>query len=179
MKKLLLAVILMFLITGCDNNMDSPTKKVETYFNQYQTLDKSVLDDLDRVLANDTSIDANAKKDYRDFMKSHYQDLDYTIINETINKDKATVTVDVTVKNYAKKLSDISIYKNNNPNEFNNENEEYDIGLFSAYRLKELKKVTDTMTYRLDITLTKINGVWQIDELSDADLNKINGLYAR
>ena len=45
------------------------------------------------------------------------------------------------------------------------------------YKLKELKSVSDTTTYTLTFYLTKEDGEWKIDDLSDLDLQKIHGLY--
>ena len=178
MKKILLILIPIFIITGCGNMEETPTRKVEAFFNQYQTLDKSVLNNLDTVLMNDTSLTDNERSDYRDFMKHHYQDLDYRILEEKIDGNEATVRVEVTVRSYARALSDTENYRALNQEEFNTEAGEHDTGLFSTYRLKELKKVTNTSSYIIDVTLTKVNDKWRIDELSDEDLNKINGLYA-
>ena len=45
------------------------------------------------------------------------------------------------------------------------------------YKLKELESVSDTTTYTITFHLTKEDGEWQIQDLSDLDLEKIHGLY--
>ncbi len=180
MKKFLVVLTsCLFVLTGCDSNMDNtPTQKVEAFLNNYQTLDNSVLEDLDSVLATDTALSEDDRKEYREFMKKHYQDLKYEIKDETIDGDNATVEAEVTVRNYAKTVADAENYKSENQDEFNGEDGNYDATLFSTYRLDELKKVTETSTYTINFTLTKENDEWTLNELSDEDLNKINGLYA-
>lgn len=175
MKKFLLSLIGVVLLTGCGNMEigNTPSKKVEDYFNKYQTLDKGVLSDLDTTLESDASISADERKDYRDFMKKHYQDLTYEIKDETINGDSAIVEVEITVRDYSKTISDADAYKDENEGKFGD-----DLASFSAYRLEELKKVTDTVTYTLNITLNKKDDKWVMEQLSNEDLNKINGLYA-
>ncbi len=179
MKKVLLFLVAIVVLTGCGTNMgNTPTKKVEEYLNKYQTLDNSVLDDLDTTLAADTTLTDNDREDYRDFMKKHYQDMKYEIKNETIDGDNATVEVEITVRDYSKTVSEAESYKNENQDKFTDESGASDVAKFSSYRLDELKKVTDTTTYTLTLTLTKQNDEWVLNQLSDEDLNKINGLYA-
>ncbi len=180
MKKILLVLAsCLFILTGCNSNLDNtPTKKVEAFLNNYQTLDDSVLEDLDSTLAADTTLSDNDRKDYRKFMEKHYKDLKYEIKDEKIDGDNATVEAEVTVRNYAKSVSDAENYKSENKDEFNGEDGNYDKTIFSTYRLEELEKVTETSTYTINFTLTKQNDEWKLNELSDEDLNKINGLYA-
>lgn len=169
----------LFVLTGCDTNMDNtPTKKVEAFLNNYQTLDNKVLEDLDTTLAADTTLNEDDRKSYRKFMEKHYKDLKYEIKDEKIDGDNATVEAEVTVRNYAKSVADSENYKSENKDEFNGEDGQYNPALFSTYRLDELEKVTETSTYTINFTLTKQNDEWKINELSDEDLNKINGLYA-
>ena len=45
------------------------------------------------------------------------------------------------------------------------------------YKLKELQNVSDTTTYNITFYLTKKNGEWQLQNITDLDLQKIHGLY--
>jgi len=179
MKKIFLALVLAFTLTGCEmGNMDNtPTKKVEAFFDKYQTLDSNVLNDLDLTIADDTTIDETTRSDYREFMKSHYQDLEYEIKDETIDGDNATVVAEVTVRDYSKVLNDADVYKDTNATEFNDESGTYSPALFSKYRLGKMEDVNETVTYTLNLTLTKQDGEWVMDELSETDEQKMNGLY--
>lgn len=51
------------------------------------------------------------------------------------------------------------------------------IASFIDYKIKELKNVDSTIKYDLTFNLTKEEGVWVIDELSDSDRQKLHGLY--
>lgn len=51
------------------------------------------------------------------------------------------------------------------------------IASFIDYKIKELKNVDTTIKYDLTFNLTKEDGVWVIDELSDTDRQKLHGLY--
>jgi hypothetical protein len=178
MKKILFVFAAFMILTGCGNTKldNTPTKKVEEYFNKYQTLDQSVMDDLDNVLAGDTTLSDDDRDDYREFMKKHYQDLKYKIKNEKIDGDTATVETQITVRDYTKAVNNAVGQKEDG--NFTDDNGDVDTAKFSNYRLMELKKVKDTKTYTLNLTLTKQNDEWVLDQLSDEDLNKINGLYS-
>ncbi len=180
MKKFLLIMLSsLFILTGCDSNMDNtPTKRVEAFLGNYQSLDSSVMEDLDTVLTSDTSLDAEDREGYKEFMKKHYQDLKYEIKDEKIDGDKATVDAEITVRSYASAVADAENYKSENEADFKGEDGQTDTALFSKYRLEELEKVKDTETYTITFNLTKENDEWKLEELSDEDLNKINGLYA-
>lgn len=171
MKKFLLSLLVLFVMVGCDNVGNTPTKKVENYLHKYQTLDKDVLSDLDNTLALDNTITEEERDNYRDFMKKHYQDLEYEIKNETINGNSANVEVEVTVRDYSNVVRDANNYKNENPDQFNDQLS------FSNYRLEQLKQVEEKITYTITFTLTKQDEKWILDQPSNADLNKINGLY--
>lgn len=51
------------------------------------------------------------------------------------------------------------------------------ISSFIDYKIKELKNVNDKTKYDLTFNLTKKDGKWKIDELSDEDRQKLHGLY--
>ena len=101
--------------------------------------------------------------------------MNYEIKDETIDGDNATVTTEVTVRDYSAAVSSADAYRNDNLDQFDGDN---DAISFSSYRLDELKKVTDTVTYTINFTLTRQDDKWVLDQLSNEDLNKINGLYA-
>ena len=178
MKKIFLVFAIIFFMCGCSmgNMENTPTRQVENYLNKYQSLDKSVLEDLDNILMGDSSLNDSERNEYRDFMKKHYQDLQYEIKNETIDGDNANVQAEVTVRDYTNAINSANDYKNQNESKFQTDGN-YDPTLFSSYRLSELKKVRGTTTYTILFTLVKKDGKWVLNQPSDEDLNKINGLY--
>ena len=174
MKKILYSLVAIVLLTGCSctaNMGNTPTKKVEDYLNKYQTNDDGVINDLDEVLTNDTTLTDAERTDYSDFMKTHYRDMQYEIKDETIDGDTATVNAEVTVRSYADVVNEANDYRLNNPDEFDDDN------TFATYRLDRLKEVTDTETYTITFHLTKEDEEWKIENLSEDDLRKLSGLY--
>lgn len=170
---------MIIFLTGCGNNlMNTPTKRVESMLNRYITLDKEVLDDLDETLLSETVMDTNQKDKYRDIIKRQYQHLSYTIKNETIDGDNATVEVEIEVYDYNKVINLAKDYLNNNQNEFMlSDNSGIDIFKYNDYKLSQLENANDRVIYTLNLTLTKNDDKWQLDDLTDTEISKIHGLY--
>ena len=93
MKKIiLLSFLFLLFISGCsyqETMLNTPTKKVEMFFSNYQTLNKSVMDDLDKVVDEEERFNTKQRESYRELMKKHYQSIQYDIKDEKINGDQA------------------------------------------------------------------------------------------
>ena len=182
MKKVIVFMLGLILVTGCscgNTNLvkKTPTKTVENFFKNYQTLDISVIKQLDEVVDKKTEFTEEQKKEYKELMKKHYKELTYEVKDEVIDGDNATVTVEIEVTDYSKIMTDADTYLSQNPNEFNNSEGVYDVTLFTNYRLEKLKEAKDKVKYTLNLTLTKVNDEWMLDTLSDTDESKIHGTY--
>ena len=94
MKKLLV-ILSIFLLVGCELN-NTPTKKIEQFLSNYQILHKDVISDLEGVI-NKTNYTGEQKEKYKELMKKQYKSLIYEIKEETIDGNKAYVTVQIEV----------------------------------------------------------------------------------
>jgi PBP1b-binding outer membrane lipoprotein LpoB len=179
MKKILTIIGLALILTGCSlKNMDNtPTKKVETYLNNYQTLDSSVLNELDSIVDDEILFTNEQKDTYRDILKKHYQDLVYKIKEETVNGDKATVETEIEVNDYTKVLKEAESYRITNESEFINENGIFSESKFNEYKLNLLKNNKDKVKYTIYFSLTKVNDEWVLDKLTETEQEKILGIY--
>lgn len=177
MKKILTLFTILLLLTGCNKLDNTPTKQVESFFNKYQTLDKEVLNDLDSATALEINFNTEQRDKYKSIMKRHYQNLSYEIKDSKENADKATVTVEIEVTDYSKTLSATNIYLNANRDEFLDEQGNYDNTKFNDYRLNELSKTKDKVKYTLDLTLTKKDDKWVLDDIDEEIEDKIHGVY--
>lgn len=169
MKKILTVLTIIVLFTGCTlKNIDNtPTKQVETFFNNYQTLDKKVLSDLDLVIAKQNNFNNEQKDKYRKILKKHYQNLTYEIKDETVNGNRANVEVEIEVTDFYKVLKELK----NNSEITNNED-------YINKQLNLLENAKDTVKYTLNLTLTKNkNGDWILDDINDIEEKKILGTY--
>ena len=112
-------------------------------------------------------------------MEKQYQNLSYKIKNEEINDDTATVEVEIEVYDYNKIISESEDYLTNNQEEFLREDGEItDISKFNDYKLDQLEKAKDKVTYTLNLTLSVVDDKWMLDNLTDTEISKIHGLYA-
>lgn len=177
MKKVILTLLIIFLVTGCNDISNTPTKQVEGLFNKYQTLDQEVLHDLDKVISEDDSFSQENREEYREIIKKQYKDLTYKIKEETVDADVATVTVEITVTDFSKVLAEASDYKNNHPEEFADENGNYQETLYSDYVISKMKEAKERVKYTLDIKLSKIDEEWRIDGIDSDTEDKILGIY--
>lgn len=179
MKKILLVVVMFLTLCGC-NIMDmdnTPKKQVEKFFNGYQTLDKSVLENLDIIVNNETTLSAEQKDKYRDLLKKHYQNLDYDIKEETINGDSASVKVEIEVTDYSKIKREIEEKRTLSSEEFYDVDNTFSESKFQDYRLDKLKDNKERVKYTLYLSLTKVDNKWKLDTISETDEEKILGIY--
>ena len=75
LSKAILVITSIFVLVGCGNMMNTPTKKVEEFLSKYQTLDKKVLDQLDEVMEDSDNLTDSQRDKYHELMKKQYQNL--------------------------------------------------------------------------------------------------------
>lgn len=193
------AFILSLVIVGCSNNMSTLTNKVEEFLGKYQSMDEDVLKQLDQVIKDDDSMNDDQKDKYKALMEKQYQNLSYKIENEDIQGDSATVDVEIEVLDYATTASKAQEYYNEHKEEieekYNDKKEDNDNSLEDAgddvlqaveesvayinYKLEELETANDTVTYNMTFYLTKEDGEWILQDISDLDRKKLHGLYEK
>ena len=186
---------LLIFLAGCSTSMNTPTSKVEEFLGKYQKMDDDVSVQLDEVLSKDDTMTAEQKDKYRSILEKQYQNLSYKIENEEINGEEATVEIEVL--DYATIIRDAKKYYEEHKEEIesSNEKEQSDndnlledavegseeaienSAAYIDYKLKELQNVSDTTTYNITFYLIKKNGEWQLQNITDLDLQKIHGLY--
>lgn len=179
MKKIFLFLFTLFLFSGCNNTLlNTPTKKVEIFFNKYQSLDDDVINQLKNVVDNDVTFSKEQGLKYIEIMKRHYQSLKYKVKDEVIDGNTAVVTVEIEVNDYSNVLRDADNYLKEHQSEFM-ENGKINEFIFNDYRLDKLKEASDRVKYTIDMTLSKIDDKWELDEASRDTLDKIQGVYSK
>ena len=183
-SRILLIIISMFLVVGCGDMMNTPTKKVEEFLSKYQTLDKDVIDQLDDVIDNSESFTSEQREDYHDLMKKQYKNLSYKIKDETEDGEKAIVVAEIEVLDYGKAISLADTYLTEHREEFllatDSEtagNTIIDQNKFLTYKIKQMADTKDKVTYTINFNLTKVDGKWKLNDISDMDRLKLHGLY--
>ena len=178
MKKkiaLFMIVFMLLITTGCALG-NTPTSAVERVLSKYNTNDEDIVLELDDYVNNSNLTKTQSDK-YKEVYLKQFKDMKYEIKDEKIEGDTAIVTVQITVYDYYKAENQANDYLTNNPNEFKQE-DVYDESLFMDYKLKKLSEVKDTVDYTLDFTLTKVENRWEVNDLTNDQLEKIHGVYA-
>ena len=164
MKKIfLISLLSLFLLTGCGNEM-SPTGAVDKFLSKYQ------------------------KMEYKTLMERQYQNLNYKIVNEEIDEDRATVDVEIEVFDYASSIRKSEEYYNENRDMFEEVSHEENVdredgniieasSKYIDYKIEQMKNVSDKIKYTLIFELEKEDNEWKVLEISDIDRKKLHGLF--
>ena len=180
MKKLfllLIGVMSLFTLTGCDSLMNTPTKRVEALLNSYKMEDKKVLEQLDKVLLSETIMDSSLKERYRNLMLRQYRDLTYKIKNETIDGNNATVEVEIMVYDYNSAIKEVED-KVLNDKDYVDDSGNVKTTKFNEEKIKRMEETKNRITYTINFTVAKIDNKWVVDDLTETERMKIHGLYA-
>ena len=177
MKKILLVISMLLLLVGCESVMNNPTKRVESFLNKYQTMDSEVLKQLDDTLNNEVDLTDTQKENYRDIMKKQYQNLTYTIKDEEVDGDEATVKVEIEVYDFNKAMSDADDYLLAHQDEFTDDNNNISNEKFMDYKIEQMRKMTEKVKYTIEFNLTKVDSKWQLNDVDEITRQKIHGIY--
>lgn len=170
---ILVFTILIITLTGCSK---SAKMTVEEYLDRYNSLDAEVLNDMNDIV-NMENMSDDDKETYTAIFKKQYADLQYKILDEEYDGDEAIIKVKISVYDYYKVQRDASVYLANNADEFNDEDGIYDSSKFIKYKLEKMKMTTDKVDYTIDFYVVKNDNKWIVSSLSNADLEKIHGIY--
>ncbi len=177
MKKILL-ILLLFLIIGCEKDLNNtPTKRVEVFLGNYQSLSDDVQAKIISDVEEMTGLTEEEKEAYIDLWKRHFQGLTYEIKDEKIDGDDATVTAQIEITDYSKIMEETNMALTENPERFQDELGAYSFVLYNNYRLNALKEASDRVQYTIDFKLKKINKNWVLEDLSEEENLKLSGMY--
>ncbi len=177
MKKIIVLLIGILFFVGCNDLTNTPTKKVEEFLGKYQMHDEEVLSQLEEVMDNEVMMTENQKNEYEEIMKKQYKDLTYKIKDEVIEGDNATVEVEIEVYDYYAVNDKLNTYIEENQEEFYDEEENIIDEKYMDKKIEYLKEVTEKVTYTLNLTLTKDEDNWKLDNITETERQKIHGLY--
>lgn len=141
---------------------------------EYEIKDEIIEDDNAVVEVEITVYDyASAIKNSNTYLNDHLEEFKADVENAA-EKAKDTAS-DIAEK--AKDAVDNDNETNTDTTTDNNENNDYDDDKFMDYKISEMEKVKDTVKYTIEFTLTKVNDEWQLDALSNSDIEKLHGIY--
>lgn len=164
-RKIFLISFILFLLVGCAM-ANTPTSIVENVLMKYQKVDNDIDNAIDSVLDEQNLTEDHAKR-YRKLLTDQYKNLSYEVLDERIDGDKATVTVEIEVIDYKNAIADLTF-----------DSTIYTKESFDEEKLNRLESAKDKVTYTLDLTLTKdSDDNWRIDALTNEQIKKIQGMY--
>lgn len=164
-KKIFLISFILFLLVGCAM-ANTPTSIVENVLMKYQKVDNDIDNAIDSVLDEQNLTEDHAKR-YRKLLTDQYKNLSYEVLDERIDGDRATVTVEIEVIDYKNAIADLTF-----------DSTIYTKESFDEEKLNRLESAKDKVTYTLDLTLTKdSDDNWRIDALTNEQIKKIQGMY--
>ena len=177
-KRLVFIIAILFLLVGCGNEFDTPTKEVEVFLNKYQTNDSEVVNQFDTSLLDEGNLNEEQKEKYKEIMLGQYKDLTYEIKEEKIDGNQATVEVEIEVYDYTTALDNAYMYLEENQDQFYID-DVLDVVSFVDYKLEQLFNYKNRITYNIVFKLERenSNSEWGLQELSETDLKKIHGIY--
>lgn len=180
MKKLVVVIIsFLFILVGCGEKMDTPTKKVETFLSKYQKNDQEIVDQFDVSLIEEENLNDEQKQKYKEVMMGQYKDLTYEIKDERVDGNKAVVDVEIEVYDYNTVLNNANTYLDENKDEFFID-DVLDVVSFINYKIDQLTNYKERIKYTVSFNLERkdTNSDWVIQKLSESDLKKIHGIYS-
>ena len=222
MKKIIVALMVIFLSACTLGKAVTPRQKVSEFLDKYKNQNTDVVSQLDETIKTDIT-DQKQRDRYKTLMLNQYKNMEYEIKDEIIEDDNAVVEVEITVYDYASALKNSNTYLNEHLDEFKKDSKQtinevenaaegvkegikdaaegaknaadtvkdkvneakdnlttttdYDESKYMDYKLSEMEKITDKVKYTIEFTLTKTNGEWQLDALSNSDIEKLHGIY--
>lgn len=174
MKKIVVVFLLLIIFEGCSLT-NTPSSKVEAFLDSYNTLTEDVKQDLETKISVE-NLNGDNKKIYKEILTKQYKDLKYTIKDESIDGDKATVKVNINVYDLYRISKETEDYMKENPDEFY-EGNNFSQDKFNSYKLENMKNYSERVDYEIDFTLNKVDGMWTLKEPNRDVLEKIHGLY--
>ena len=175
MKKIILLLTMLIIIVGC-NLTNTPSGKVEKYLNNYNNLSDDVLMDIEATVSSE-NLSSENKELYKNVLKKQYENMKYEIKDESIDGNKATVTVKISVLDLYHAEKESLNYMNEHADEFNDANGMFDNELFNHYRINKLMEESNVVDYEIKFNLDKNNSEWILKNPGRETLEKLNGLY--
>ncbi|MBO5182855.1 MAG: hypothetical protein J6B64_00415 [Bacilli bacterium] len=166
-------------ITNTDYRDRYKTLMTNQYKNMEYDIKEEIIEEDNAVVEVEITVYdyASAIRNSNEYLNEH---------SDEFSKDKTTANIAEDIKDTAEDIKDNVEEKANeakdNLESDNNTNKtdttgNYDEDKFMDYKLKQMENVTDKVKYTIEFTLTKVNGEWQLDALSNSDIEKLHGIY--
>ena len=155
--------------------LEREVKVVEDYLEKYKDLDDSVTDRLPYELS--PNITDTQKDNYKSIIEKQYLNFSYVIKDSDISEDSANIYVTFEVFDYIGTIEKATNYISLNTNEFVDDTGTVNDYNVTDYKLEQLEKCSDKQNVTIIFILNNNDGNWILNDISDNDLMKIQGLF--
>lgn len=176
MKKVIVIVIALILISGCSNKMIAKDV-VKDYLDGYINLSKDVKNSLDKTIKENKEFSNSNQAMYKKILLKQYKDLKYVILNEEYDGDKALITVNINVYDLNKAEENAENYLSTNLKEFYDDSNKFDNQKYVDFKLNLMYEANERVDYTVVFFLNRVNNKWVLEQPTDEDLEKIHGIY--
>lgn len=171
-------------ITDSNQKERYKTLMLNQYKNMEYKIKDEIIEDKNAVVEVEVTVYdyASAIKNSNTYLNEHMDEFKKdtkTTLNEVTEGVKdATEKAKDTVEDAADSVKDAAEKATNDAkNAVENNTSTYDENKFMDYKISAMEKVKDTVKYTIEFTLTKTNNEWQLDPLSNTDIEKLHGIY--
>ena len=172
LKKAILIVLLLLVVTGCENIIETPINTVQYFLGKYQRLDKDTMIELDNIINRNKKLTKKEKEEYKRIFERQYQNLSYKIKKEETDYTSSVIIVEIEILDYKNCIDKVKEYYKKNKQKLQEKYKNYE-----SYQISELKKTKSKIKYEIIFNLYKKNRKWKIKKLSNKDFIKIHGQY--
>ena len=207
MKKIIVLFLVIFLSACSLTTKTSPKQTVTDFLDRYRNEHTSVMEQLKDTIESQFTNDEYKKRYTtlmtNQYKNMEYKvtdevieennavvDVEVTVLNygsairdsENYLKDhrdefKKSNDTNSSASNDTNSDDNSILYNDRSADETTRDND-IDDDKYMEYRLSQMENVTDTVKYTVEFNLTKNkDGKWEIDSLSDTDIEKLHGIY--
>ncbi len=171
---LVFSLIMLISFTACGG--PTPEELVTSALDALKSGDESFFEG--SIESFEESFDSSSAEDLDKALKTVLSTMDYEVISTTEDGNKATVKVKITNKDYSKAVekyfSDVMAYAMSNLDASEDEVDKKVVELL-VNAINESAEGESTVTNEADITLTKGDDGWVLDDPSDELMNALFG----
>lgn len=164
----LIVLVLVGLFVLTRTSSKSPLDLTLDFMNKYKNASSEVMNEV-KYPFNDELSDAQLTT-YKDLIRSQYKSMTYEIVNETVGEVDAIIKVDFDVFDYASSYDKANSYLSLYGKDMSLEKQ-------INYKLKEMSKTKEKVTYSIEFKYYKLDGVWYMTDFNKADLSKLSGTF--
>ena len=176
MKKIIVTVLTIFIVSGCKSKMLA-SDVVKDYLYNYINISKDVKNSLNIVIDNNKEFNQEDKKLYKKIFLKQYRDLKFMILSEEYDNDKALITVNINVYDLSKAEEEATNFLSTHLKDFYDENNIFNNEKYINYKLNLMYNTNERIDYSIVFFLNKKKNNWILEQPTDSDLEKIHGIY--